>query len=466
VAVDQAVAEALTSLEAQIAGLVIRPDDDGYDEARRVWNAMIDRHPLAIVRAGSIGDVAPTIAIAREHGLPLAVRGGGHNVAGNGTVDDGIVLDLGALNGVKVDPQARTARIEPGATLGDVDRATQEHGLAAVIGVVSNTGVAGLTLGGGVGWLTRPYGLSIDNLLAVELVTASGESVHASESENPELFWGVRGGGGNFGVVTSFTFRLHALGPSVFAGTLIYRQPRWTDALRAYAEWTRDQPDMMTSIITFMVPPVEWELGDEVQMFLGFAWAGADHAAGEAVVAPLRAAAPADVEVLDPTDWLTWQFAVNDMFPKGVRAYWKNLSFDRLDETTIAVIANEAGKVTWRGTAADIHHMGGAVARVPEDATPFPNRSAEFWLNIYGYWTDAADDPDMVDWVRGFHAAMEPHAATGLYVNFLGGDGDRSDAKAEALAAYGPAKFERLVALKRRYDPGNLCRLNHNIPPD
>ena len=455
----------LAQLRNEIDGTVLVPTDDAYDDARRVWNGMIDRRPAAVVRASGVGDIAPTIRLARELGLPLAVRGGGHNVAGNGTVDDGIVLDLGGLTTVEVDPATREVRVAAGATLADVDRATEAYGLAVPIGVLSGTGVAGLTLGGGVGWLTRAYGLSVDNLLGADVVTASGEHVHASARENPELFWGLRGGGGNFGVVTSFTFRAHPLPPDVFAGTFLYGRERWADALRGLDGWSADAPDAMTAITTFIVPPPEFELGDDPMMFLGWVWASDDRTEGERVVERLRQAAPPDNELLEPTRWTAWQSQFDAVFPKGVRAYWKNTSFDRLDGATIEVIVRRAAEQTWQGTAFDIHHMEGAFGKVPLDATPFPNRSARFWLNIYGFWSDAADDAARTAFVRGFAADMEPYASGGQYVNFLGQEGDRQDPRAAALAVYGPDKLARLTALKRRYDPDNTFRLNHNIPP-
>jgi len=457
--------EVAERIAGEVAGRVVTEPDADYQVARRVWNGMIDRRPVAIVQAATIDDVPAVIRIAVESGLRLAVRGGGHNVAGNGSVDGGIVLDLDALKAVKVDAAAGTVRVEPGATLGDMDRATEPHALAVPSGVISGTGVAGLTLGGGVGWLTRAYGLTADNLLAADVVTARGERLHASDSQNADLFWGLRGGGGNFGVVTSFTFRAYPLGPSVFGANLFYGRPAWPKALRAYAEWTRGLPDEMTSIVTFMVPPPDWELGDEVLMIIGAAWSGPDDAEPEALIARLSEAAPPDGEVVEPTTWRAWQSAADGLFPRGVRAYWKNASFDRLDDPIIDALIVHAGRLTKRGAAADIHHMEGAFGRVPEDATPFPNRSARYWLNIYGYWGDAAEDPERIAWVRGFHTALQPHAMAGHYVNFLGDEGPGADRRALALEAYGAERLQRLVELKRRYDPQNLFRLNHNIDP-
>ncbi len=456
-------ASTIAKLRASVRGRVLTSTDADFDEARRVWNGMIDKHPAVIVEAADAGDVAPTIAFALASGLPLAIRGGGHNVAGNGTVNDGIVLDMGRLTAVDVDPETRLVRVEAGATLGDIDRATEPFGLVVPVGVVSGTGIAGLTLGGGVGWLIRRYGLTIDNLASADVVLATGEQVRASETDNADLFWGLRGGGGNFGVVTSFTFRTQPLNPDVLAGSLIYEKPRWGEALRRYVEWTADLPDDITTLITFMVPPPDWELGDQALMVVGFAWAGADRSEGEAVIGRLQAACPPDIAVLDPTRWLAFQSAFDSALPKGVRAYWRNASFDRLDDAMIDTLVEHCGAQTWVGTAADLHHMGGAFGRVDEDTTAFPNRSAEFWLNVYGFWPDAADDPARIAWVKGFSDAMQPHAMTGQYINFLGHDD--TDAHRKALAAYGPAKLDRLMAVKRRYDPGNLFRINHNIPP-
>jgi len=452
-----------TMLRNAVGGRVLSPGGADYDDARRVWNGMIDRHPRAIVEAASADDIAPTLAAARTSGLPLAIRGGGHNVAGNGTVHDGIVLDLGGMRTVAVDAPSRTVRVAAGARLADVDAATETFDLAVPIGVVSGTGIAGLTLGGGVGWLTRPYGLTIDNLLSADVILATGECVTASESENTELFWGLRGGGGNFGVVSSFTFQAHSLNHDVYAGSLIYERPRWSEALAAYAEWTRRLPDEMTTLVTFMIPPADWDLGDRVLMFLGFAWASADRSAGQAMIAQLRLAFEPDVAVIDQTRWRTFQSGFDAAMPKGSRAYWRNASFDRLDPQIIDTLVRFCGSQTWTGTAVDLHHMGGAYGRVAEDATAFPNRAAQYWLNVYGFWPDASDDAARTAWVRGFSEAVDPYAMSGQYVNFLGHD--EKDPLQKALAAYGPAKVERLRALKRRYDPDNLFRLNHNIPP-
>jgi FAD/FMN-containing dehydrogenase len=446
-----------------VAAELIVAGDDAYDEARRVWNGMIDRRPLLVVRARSTADIAPTLALVARHRVPLAVRGGGHNVAGNGTVDAGVVLDLARLNAVEVDPDTRVVRVQAGATIADIDRATEPYGLAVPLGVVSATGVAGLTLGGGVGWLTRAYGLTADNLLSTDLVTVAGEAVRASSTENTELYWGLRGGGGNFGVVTSFTFRAHPLPATPVTGNFVYPRELWASTLAAYDEWTRDLPDELTSILTILVPPPAMGLGAEPLMLLGFVWAGADPAAGHAVIDRMRRAAPPALEVSEPVPWTAWQSAVDGMFPKGVRGYWRNTSLDDLDAAAIETVQRRGGEQSWFGTGVDIHHMGGAFGRVGENDTPFPHRGARFWVNIYGFWADPADDAARVAFVRGFGSEIEALGSGGRYLNFLGAE-TGTDPLAQALAVYGPAKLERLAALKRHYDPENLLRLNHNIP--
>lgn len=460
----QLVQDELDRLRRRVDGAVIAPGDPAYDEARAVWNAMIDRRPSAVVRAADVDDVVSTIGAARDHRLHLALRGGGHNVAGNGTVDDGIVLDLGDLNGVAVDPDAATVRVGGGATLSDVDAATEPYGLAVPLGVVSATGVGGLTLGGGVGWLTRPYGLSADNLLSVEIVTADGERLTAGPDQHADLFWALREGGGNFGVVTAFTFRVHRHGPQVFSGNLVYGQDRWPEAWAALERWTRDLPDEITMITTTLTPPADMQMGDDPLLVVGFVWASPDRSAGEAVIERLREAAPPDVEQVGDNRWVDWQSVLDELIPEGVRAYWRNAPFDRLDAEVIDVLTRHGREQTWVGTAFDVHHLGGAFGRVPENATAFPNRSARFWINIYGFWDDAAVDEDRVAFVRGMSGDMDRFATGGQYLNFQGHEAAGHRA-VDPRIAFGPATYDRLVEVKRRYDPGNLFHVNHNIPP-
>ena len=455
----------LDHLRGQVAGTVTGPDDDAFDLARGVWNAMIERRPAVVVRAAEVTDVAPTVACARRHGLPLAVRGGGHNVAGNGTVADGVVLDLGDLHAVTVDVAARTVRVQGGATLAHIDSATEPHGLVVPIGVVSGTGIGGLALGGGVGWLTRPYGLTADNLVEAEVVTAEGRTVVANDRDNPELLWALRGGGGNFGVVTSFTFRAYDLGPQVFAGNLVYGQDRWRQAWAALDEWTRDLPEAMTAITTTLTPLPLMEMGEDPLLLIGFAWASADRGAGEALVDRLRTLAPPDLEEVGDVRWVEWQSSFDPVFPKGVRAYWRNTSFDRLDDDVIDVLVRRGTEQSWLGTAFDVHHLGGAFGRVPQHTSLFPARAARFWLNVYGFWTDPADDDERVAFVRGMSTDMEPFGTGGHYVNFQGQE-QAGHRVLDLRRVFGADSYERLVAVKRTYDPDNVFRVNTNIPPD
>ena len=455
----------IDELRRQVSGQVIAADDGDFDLARALWNGMIDRRPVVIVRARDVADVAPAIAFARARGLDLAIRGGGHNVAGNGTAEGGVVLDLGNLHDVVVDPGERTVRVQAGATLAHIDAATAPHGLAVPIGVVSGTGIAGLTLGGGVGWLTRAHGLTADNLLTVDLVTADGEHLTADATGHPDLFWAMKGGGGNFGVVVAFTFRAHPLGPQVFGGNLLYGVDRWHEAWAAVREWTRDLPDEMTTITTTFTPPPVLGAGTEPLLIVGFAWASPDRAAGAALADELRRLAPPDDEEVGDVDWLEWQSAMDAAFPKGVRAYWRNTSFDELSDDVVDVLIRRGTEQRWVGTAFDVHHMGGAFGRVPQDATPFPGRSAGYWINVYGFWTDPDDDADRIAFVRGVADDLAPFATAGQYVNFQGQEiaGHRA---IDPRTVFGDSAFRRLVQVKRRYDPENVFHVNTNIPPD
>lgn len=461
---ESTVDHALQQLRGRLSGSLIEPQDPQYEDARRVWNGMVDLRPRAIARAGAVADIDAVLDAVRQSGLALAVRGGGHNVAGHGTVDGGLVLDLGQLRDVTVDPQQQLVTVEPGATLADVDAATTLHDLAVPLGVISATGVAGLTLGGGVGWLTRSYGLTLDNLQSADVVTAGGEHLHASREENPDLFWGLQGGGGNFGVVSSFTFRAHRLPDSLLGGNLFYRAQHWEKALAAFSSWTRGLPEEMNPIISFLVFPPEFGMGDEPWMIIGFAWVGENHQVGLDLVEQLAVEAPPDEQEVGPVRWVEWQSAMDTVFPKGSRGYWKNVSFSRLDAEVIKTLVGFASEVTWHGTGIDIHHMEGAFGRVPEDSTAFPTRSPRYWLNVYGFWRDPEEDERLTAFARKAHALMRPFAEHGEYVNFLGAELRRGEEDA-AREAYGPDKYQRLVGIKDRYDPQNVFRLNHNISP-
>ena len=450
----------LARLRDAIGGQVIEPGDDGYDDARRVWNGMIDRRPPAIVRAATSATSLPTIRAARELGLPLAIRGGGHNVAGNGTVDGGIVLDLGAdgrqrRSGRRAGPgrgRARPSAMSIGRPSRTVWRSRSVSSRA--------TGVAGLTLGGGVGWLTRAYGLTVDNLLRPRSSRRTGERVHASATENADLFWGLRGGGGNFGVVTV----VHVPGPSR-SGRTCSPAPSSTGEtsgpMRCAAgrPGPADLPDAMTSIATFLVPPPEFELGDDPIMLIGFVWASPDRAEGERVVDRLRAAAPPDEEVV-ATDDLDG-VAVRGRRRCSRRASGRTGRTRRLTDSTTrrsTIIVDRRSEQTWRGTAFDIHHMGGAFGRVPEDATPFPNRSARYWLNVYGFWTDAADDAAGSPSCGASPPTWSRTRPAGAMSTSSGRGRPRGPASA-ALAVYGP---DKLRPPRRRQAP---IRPGQPVPP-
>ncbi|MET0772950.1 MAG: FAD-binding oxidoreductase, partial [Candidatus Limnocylindrales bacterium] len=439
-----------------------------YDEARMVWNAMHHARPAIIVQVASASDVARALRYATANGLPVAVRGGGHSVAGNGTVEAGMVIDLGArMRSVTVDPATRIVTVEGGVTLGEMDAAAQAHGLAVPTGVISMTGVAGLTLGGGVGWLTRAHGLAADNLLAAEVVLADGSVVRAAPDADAALLEGLRGGGGNFGVVTRLDLQAYPLGPDVLAGGFIWHQPRWAEALRAFAAWTPTLPDAMTSIVTFITLPAAWEVSDDPVMLTGFVWADEDREAGMAHIEALRALATPDIEAMDATTWVAWQSSVDEMFAGHPRAYWKNIALANLDDATVDAIVEQAARLPAAGSGLDIHHMGGAMTRVPPGGSMFPNRTAPYWVNAYGVWRDESIDDAGIAWARSVHEALRPSAAPGEYVNFLGShETDPDGPRAAALRAYGAETLERLVALKRRVDPTNVFRRNHNIPLD
>lgn len=454
-------------LAAGIEGRVITPSDAAYDEERAVWNSMHQARPAVIVQPVSADDVSRALRYATANGLPVAVRGGGHSVAGNGTVEGGLVVDLGArMRSVTIDPATRIAAVQGGATLGDMDAATQAVGLAVPTGVVSMTGVTGLTLGGGVGWLTRAYGLAADNLLAAEVVLADGSIVRAAPDADAALLEGLRGGGGNFGVVTRLELRAYPLGPDVLAGAFIWHRRRWAEALRAFASWTPTLPDAMTAIVTFITLPAAWGISDDPVMVTGFAWADPDRDAGLALIDGLRALSAPDVEAIEPMTWVAWQSSMDELFAGHARAYWKNVALTRLDDATIDAIVDQASQLPAASSGLDIHHMGGAVSRTPEGGSMFPNRTAPYWVNAYAVWPDATDDAAGIGWARAVHDALRPAAAPGEYVNFLGAhETDPDEAAAAALRAYGPDTLDRLVTLKRRVDPDNLFRRNHNIPP-
>lgn len=455
-----------TAMEAfgpTLHGEVIRPKDPSYEDARRVWNGMIDKQPALIVRCADERDVVETVRFAHDNDVLLAVRGGGHNVAGFGTCDGGVVLDLSPMKAIRVDSARRTAHAQPGLTWGEFDAATQAHGLATTGGLVTTTGIAGFTLGGGIGWLMRKYGLALDNLASVELVTAAGEHLRASVEENPDLFWGVRGGGGNFGVVTSFEYQLHAVGPEVFGGAIFYSLDRARQLLEFYREWAPALPDDMTTMVAFLTAPPEPFVPEELvgthMVAVAVCHAGPLEE-GEKLVRPLRDLAPPRIDLLGPVPYCALQGMFDATAPRGIQAYWKSEYLAALDDRVVETLAEHAGHMRSPFSAIHVHHLEGAVKRAPGDATAFAHRDAPYVLNIIGSWTDPAESEAHIGWTNELWRSIQPFATGAVYLNFLG-----AERHERVKAAYG-AKYDRLVRLKKEYDPDNLFRLNQNIRPE
>lgn len=454
---------AFGELEHGFRGALIRPGDPSYDEHRRVWNGSIDRYPALIARCAGVADVIAAVRFGRATGLVVAVRGGGHSFPGQSTCDGGLVIDLGMMKGIRVDPEARTARAQAGVLLGELDRETQAFGLAVPAGIVTHTGLAGLTLGGGIGWLMRKFGLTIDQLLSVDMVTADGQFVKASADENPDLFWGVRGAGGNFGIVTEFEFRLNPVGPFVMAGAVFWPMEDSPKVLRFYREWIGDAPDELTTIVVHRhAPPLQviprGLIGKPV-VTVGVCYAGSVEE-GERVLRPLREFGPPVLDLCEPKPFAAHQAMFDPSFPAGQWYYFRSADLGELSDGAIDTVADHASRMTSDLTAFPIFQLGGAIARVGEDETAYNGRASGFTINVNAT-TASADGFDAErEWSRGLWSALEPYH-TGVYVNFLMDEGDE-----RIRQAYGPARYDRLRALKQQYDPGNFFRLNQNIPPN
>ncbi|WP_411967148.1 FAD-binding oxidoreductase [Haloferax sp. YSSS75] len=453
-------AGALTTLEASFRGPVIRPGDAEYDEARTVYNAMIDRRPAVIVRPTGVADVMTAVDFARQHDLLVAVKGGGHNVAGNAVCDDGLMIDLGLMSSVRVDRDERTVRVGAGARLGDLDHETAPFGLVAPAGVASITGIAGLTLGGGFGYLCRKYGLTIDNLRSVDLVTAQGELVRASEDENPELFWGIRGGSGNFGIVTSFEFGLHEL-EHVLAGLLVYSAEEAQSVVQQWWNVASDAPDELSVWLNFSNAPPEPFIpeayhGERILSVVPI-YAG-DVDDGWDVIAPLRELGDPIADTVEPRRFVDWQQAFDESYPAGERYFWKSHNFRDPSSEALDRIVEFAVAPPTPETRVSVTHLGGAVNRVPSDATAYPHRDADFLVNITTRWSDPALDEECIAWTREYFDALAPYATGGTYVNFT------TETEGEQPMAY-MDNYDRLVELKNEWDPENLFRLNQNVEP-
>lgn len=450
----------LDQLRSSLAGSLLLAGSPGYDDARAIWNAMIDRRPSLIVRCATADDVAMAVRFAAAHRLLVAVRGGGHNIAGNAVCDGGMMIDLSQMKAVRVDPAQRTAWVEAGATLGDFDGEAQKVGLATPLGINSTTGVAGLTLGGGFGWLSRRLGLTIDNLLEAEVVLASGERVRTSETSNPDLFWAIRGGGGNFGVVTGFQFRLHNVGPEVLAGLIVHPMDAARDVLRFHRDFIATTPDEFVCwFVLRQAPPLpflspEWHGKGILALAVCYSGTIAD---GERIAKPLRSFGEPLADVIAPQPYAAWQTILDPLLATGARNYWKSHDFREVSDGLIDTLVKYAERIPDAQCELAFAQLGGAVSRVPPAATAYTHRDAQFVLNVHGRWADPARDSTCIAWARELFQAAAPFATGGAYVNFLTQEeGDR------VQAAYG-ANFGRLVRLKQLYDPGNLFRMNQNI---
>jgi FAD/FMN-containing dehydrogenase len=460
---DRAISpDAFLAFRSGLRGATLLKDDEGYDAARSIWNGMVDRHPAVIVRCRGAADVMRAVDFAREHEMVIAVRSGGHNIAGNAVCEGGMMIDLSGMDSVRIDPVNRKAWVGPGTTLGHLDRETQAFCLVVPTGINSTTGIAGLTLGGGFGWTTRKFGLTIDNLASADVVTAEGKLVRASNDKNADLFWAIRGGGGNFGIVTSFEFNLHQLNPQVLAGLVVHPFEHAGDLLKQYRAALDGAPDELTCwVVMRRAPPLpfiraEWH-GREVLIF-AMCYAG-ELAAGQAATRKLRGIGEPIADVVGPTGFVDWQAAFDPLLMSGARNYWKSHDFETLSDGAIDVLAQAVRSLPGNECEVFIAHVGGQMSRVAVDATAFPERRSHFVMNVHTRWRDSKDDNDCVQWARELFKATEPFATGSAYVNFM-----PEDEPERVRKIYG-ANYNRLASIKRRYDPTNLFRMNQNIPP-
>jgi FAD/FMN-containing dehydrogenase len=449
-------AGALERFSSGFRGEVLRPGDRGYDDVRRVFNAAIEKKPALIARCAGVADVMTAVKFAREHNLLVAVRGGGHNVAGNAVCGGGLVIDLSRLTAVRVDPVRRTARAEGGTTWGILDHETQAFGLATTGGIVSTTGIAGLTLGGGIGWLARSHGLACDNLLSADIVTADGRFLTASSNEHPDLFWGLRGGGGNFGIVTSFEYRLHPVGP-LLGGLMLFPSGRGRELLRCYRELTAAATDQLAAYAVLIVHPDAGPVAVVAVCYNG------DPGHGRTAIDSLRELGTPVADLIRPMTYGEVQRMLDASYPAGLLHYWKSNFLVGLSGEAIEAMCGHFAAIPSPKCHMAIEHLGGAIRQVDGEVTAFAHRDFPYNLLILGVTTDAAEYEASMRWARGLWEAMRPFCASGVYVNYLGQEGDEGVARVQA--AYGPGRYQRLVTLKQKYDPDNFFRLNQNIRP-
>ncbi len=452
----------IADFKSQLRGNALLPEDPSYDATRQIWNAMIDRRPGMIVRCLGVSDVMHSVNLARDHNLLLAVRGGGHNIAGNAVCDGGLMIDLSLLKSVRIDPEKRRAYVEPGACLGDFDHEAQAFGLATPLGINSTTGVAGLTLGGGFGWLSRKYGLTSDNLVSADMVTAEGQLVHVSETENADLFWGLRGGGGNFGIVTLFEFELHQVGPEILAGLIVFPAEQAPQVLSRYRDYVATLPDEMNVwVVLRKAPPLpflpESVHGQDV-VVLALFYAG-DVQQGQKLIEPLRGFGQPHGEHVGVMPYTAWEKAFDPLLTPGARNYWKSHNLSEICDEARDTLIDFAARLPSNQSEIFIGLLGGQISRTAADATAYAQREAQFVLNVHARWESATEDQNCISWAREFFEAFVPYATGGVYINFLTEEeGNR------IAAAYGPG-YKRLVQLKNKFDQKNLFRLNQNIKP-
>ncbi|MCY7353294.1 MAG: FAD-binding oxidoreductase [Cytophagaceae bacterium] len=450
---DSLTSEAIANLRASFKGALLRPGEDGYDQARAVWNGMIDKCPALIARCTDAADVVSAVRFARTHHLLVSIRGGGHNVAGNAVCADGLMIDLSPMKGIRVEATNQTVRAEAGVLWSELDQATQQHGLATTGGTVSHTGIAGLTLGGGLGWLMGKHGLACDNLLSVDIVTADGELLTASETRNEDLFWAVRGGGGNFGVVTSFEYQLHPVGPTILGGMILYPMEQAKDVLRFYRTFARSTPDELMIFAALLNTPDGTPV---VSLIVG--WFG-PLTEGEQHLKPLRDFGAPLADLIAEVPYLQHQVMFDAATPHGMHRYWKAGNLQDIKDDFIEVVIEQATRQPSPYSTILFFHIKGVAARIDPAKTAFGLREDQWDFDIISQWTDPAEAQTNIDWTRNFWNQVEPYTK-GVYVNHLGGEEEATRVR----AAYGP-NYERLIELKTKYDPGNFFRLNNNIAP-
>ena len=452
----------IEELRSKIKGHIVLPEDHDYNEIRAIWNGMIDKKPAMIVQVASAEDVPHVIHFARDNEIELSIRGAGHHIAGNCLVNDGITIDFSLMKKVTVDAASKTAYVQPGATLADFDKATLAHGLATPVGINSTTGIAGLTLGGGFGWLTRQYGLTIDNLLSADIVTAKGETLKASKDENPDLFWAVRGGGGNFGVVTGFRFKLHEINPEVFAGLIVFPFSQSRDILKQYREFTRSAPpELNVWVVLRHAPPLPFlpeEVHGKMVLVLAVFYNG-DTDKGENLAKFLKGFGDPVGEHTGTQPYVQWQQAFDPLLTPGARNYWKSHNFTEISDELIDTLIAYSGRMPSMQTEIFLGSIEGAANKIPSEAMAYPNRDTKYVANVHGRWENSEEDDKCIDWCRAFFNASLPFASEGAYVNFM------TEEETDRISAAYRSNYDRLVELKQKYDPENLFHMNQNIKP-